>query len=174
MQRITVTLDADLIEAVDGLAEVRGYAGRSETVRDLLRRGLAESRRQLDPDLACVATFTFVAEAGVRDLGQRLAEIQRGRHDLVITQVQVPLDHAAALLRDELLPKCQYYAYLEVDRAGDGDAFGDLRPTSTLWHALERLASKDVPLAMRKVSERREIYPVFRELFARREQASIG
>ena len=97
MQRITVTLDADLIAAIDGLAAVRGYAGRSETVRDLLRRGLGESRRQSDPDLACVATFTFVAEAGVRDLGQRLAEIQRTRHDLVITQVQVPLDHAAAL-----------------------------------------------------------------------------
>ncbi len=43
------------------------------------------------------ATFSFVAEAGVRDLGQRLAEEQRARHDLVITQVQVPLDHEAAL-----------------------------------------------------------------------------
>ncbi len=97
MQRITVTLDHELVEAVDRIAEVRCYAGRSEAMRDLLRRGLAEARRERDPDHACVATFTFVAEAGVRDLGQRLAEEQRARHDLVITQVQVPLDHEAAL-----------------------------------------------------------------------------
>ncbi len=96
MQRITVTLDHELVEAVDRIAEVRCYAGRSEAMRDLLRRGLAEARRERDPDHACVATFSFVAEAGVRDLGQRLAEEQRARHDLVITQVQVPLDHEAA------------------------------------------------------------------------------
>ncbi|KMO20166.1 nickel-responsive transcriptional regulator NikR [Methylobacterium platani] len=97
MQRITVTLDPDLVAEVDRTVEQRGYAGRSEAMRDLLRRGLAETRRRLDPDLSCVATFTFVAEAGVRDLGQRLAEVQQHRHDLVIAQVQVPLDHASSL-----------------------------------------------------------------------------
>lgn len=97
MQRITVALDDDLVAAVDRVAEMRGYAGRSEAMRDLLRRGLAEVRRQLDPDLACIATLTFVAEAGVRELGQRLAAIQQQRHDLILTQVQVPLDHEASL-----------------------------------------------------------------------------
>ncbi|GJD65868.1 nickel-responsive transcriptional regulator NikR [Methylobacterium frigidaeris] len=97
MQRITVTLDPDLVAEVDRTVEQRGYAGRSEAMRDLLRRGLAETRRQLDPDLSCIATFTFVAEAGIRELGQRLAEVQQRRHDLVIAQVQVPLDHDASL-----------------------------------------------------------------------------
>lgn len=97
MQRITVTLDPGLVAEVDRIATLRGYAGRSEAMRDLLRRGLAETRRQLDPGLSCVATFGFVAEAGVRDLGQRLAEIQQRRHDLVIAQVQAPLDHDASL-----------------------------------------------------------------------------
>ena len=97
MQRITVTLDPDLVAEVDRTVGQRGYAGRSEAMRDLLRRGLAEARRQLDPDLSCVATFTFVAEAGVREMGQRLAEEQQRRHDLVIAQVQVPLDHDSSL-----------------------------------------------------------------------------
>lgn len=97
MQRITVTLDPDLVAEVDRVAERRGYAGRSEAMRDLLRRGLAEARRALDPDLSGVATFNFVAEAGVRDLGQRLAAIQQRRHDLVIAQLTVPLDHEASL-----------------------------------------------------------------------------
>ncbi|NGM35482.1 nickel-responsive transcriptional regulator NikR [Methylobacterium sp. DB0501] len=97
MQRITVTLDPDLVAEVDRTVEQRGYAGRSEAMRDLLRRGLAETRRRLDPDLSGIATFTFVAEAGVRDLGQRLAEVQQRRHDLVVAQIQIPLDHEASL-----------------------------------------------------------------------------
>ncbi len=97
MQRITVTLDHELVEAVDRIAEVRCYAGRSERCATCCVEGSRRRAGSANPDHACVATFSFVAEAGVRDLGQRLAEEQRARHDLVITQVQVPLDHEAAL-----------------------------------------------------------------------------
>jgi CopG family transcriptional regulator, nickel-responsive regulator len=97
MQRVTVTLDRDLVRAIDDLATLRGYAGRSEAMRDLIRRGLGDARRQLDPHMTCVATLSFVVDAGVRELGQRLADAQRRRHDLVIAQMQVPLDHDTTL-----------------------------------------------------------------------------
>ena len=76
MRRVTIDLVPDSGREVDRTEGQRGYAGRSEAMRDLLRRGLAETRRRLAPDLSGVATFTFVAEAGVRELGQRLAEVQ--------------------------------------------------------------------------------------------------
>ena len=38
---------------------------------------------------------------------------------------------------------------------------------SSLWRAYELVASGDERMAMRKVSHRRDIYPVFRELFSR-------
>jgi CopG family nickel-responsive transcriptional regulator len=97
MQRITVTLDNDLVRSIDDFSAMRSYGGRSEAMRDLLRRGLGDARKHLDVGLTCVATFAFVADASVRELGQRLADAQRQRHDLVIAQMQVPLDHDSAL-----------------------------------------------------------------------------
>lgn len=97
MERVTVTIEPDLLAAVDAMAAARGYVGRSEAVRDLLRRGLAEDAGQHEPQTPCIATLTFVAEHAIRDLPQRIAETQSRHHDLVVTQNQVPLDHDATL-----------------------------------------------------------------------------
>ena len=43
MQRVTITLDDDLLADIDRLVETRGYQGRSEAIRDLARAGLAET-----------------------------------------------------------------------------------------------------------------------------------
>lgn len=42
MQRITITLDDDLLETLDGLSQRRGYNNRSEAIRDILRGALAQ------------------------------------------------------------------------------------------------------------------------------------
>jgi uncharacterized sporulation protein YeaH/YhbH (DUF444 family) len=70
------------------------------------------------------------------------------------------------LLTDKILPVCQFFAYLEVGESG-GSAF-DLSDSS-LWTLYERLRNSGAPLSMRKVSERSEIFPVFHDLFQRRE-----
>jgi len=72
-----------------------------------------------------------------------------------------------AQLRDVILPICQYYAYVEVGMDDDEDSHGAGEPSTNLWRAYRRVAP-DQPFAMRKVRHRRDIYPVFRELFARR------
>lgn len=97
MERVTVTIEDDLLAAVDGVMDARGYETRSEAVRDLLRRGLSDETVQGDSDGHAVATLTFVAEAETRDLAQRIAAVQSKHHDLIVTQVQVPLDHDSAL-----------------------------------------------------------------------------
>jgi uncharacterized sporulation protein YeaH/YhbH (DUF444 family) len=71
----------------------------------------------------------------------------------------------ASLLSDEVLPLCQYYAYVEVG-AGDS-ASGPAVRESDLWRTYRLLPKSDAVFAMRKVRHRREIYPVFRELFRR-------
>jgi uncharacterized sporulation protein YeaH/YhbH (DUF444 family) len=75
----------------------------------------------------------------------------------------LPMDNSNTinLLKTAILPLCQYYAYLEVGHAKD-DQGGE---SSSLWRAYELVASSDERMAMRKVSHRRDIYPVFRELF---------
>ena len=63
------------------------------------------------------------------------------------------------LLLGHVLPICQYFAYIEV-----GEPDRDMG-MSSLWKNYENLG-EDAP-AMRRVSSRQEIYPVFRELFQR-------
>ncbi len=78
-------------------------------------------------------------------------------------------DNAVVLaqLKDVILPICQYYAYVEVGMDDEEDHPGAGEPSTNLWRAYRRVAD-DAPFAMRKVRHRRDIYPVFRDLFARR------
>jgi uncharacterized protein len=70
---------------------------------------------------------------------------------------------AETLLRTAILPLSQYFAYLEV-------AESDYSPSrSSLWKTYEAMGESH--LAMRRVSSRQEIFPVFRELFRRQSAA---
>jgi uncharacterized sporulation protein YeaH/YhbH (DUF444 family) len=66
---------------------------------------------------------------------------------------------SARFLREKLLPATRYYAYLELadPRASDHP--------SSLWAEYERVAEAAGNLAMKRASQRDQIYPVFRELF---------
>jgi uncharacterized protein len=79
----------------------------------------------------------------------------------------VPSDNAktALLLKQKILPLCQYFAYIEVKNPDD------LEQTTDLWHTYDLMIQAGQPIAARKVNERSQIYPVFRELFAPRRQA---
>ncbi|HRP12372.1 MAG TPA: YeaH/YhbH family protein [Terricaulis sp.] len=79
-------------------------------------------------------------------------------------------DNAVVLaqLRDVILPICQYYAYVEVGMDDEDDHPGVGEPNTNLWRTYRRLG-EDEPFAMRKVKHRRDIYPVFRELFSRQQ-----
>jgi uncharacterized sporulation protein YeaH/YhbH (DUF444 family) len=65
---------------------------------------------------------------------------------------------AIDLLRREILPICQYFAYIEVAEPDRDLAM------STIWKSYENLG--DEAPAMRRVATRQEIYPVFRDLFS--------
>ncbi len=88
----------------------------------------------------------------------------------------LPIDNekTVALLKTSILPVCQYYAYIEVGREPEERRRG-IEPPSTLWRAYDMIQSPQLPMAMRKVRDRRDIYPVFRELFERKSNsASVG
>ncbi len=74
-------------------------------------------------------------------------------------------DVVSRLLTEMILPASQFFAYLEVGEPG-GSAFD--MSDSQLWSLYQRLRSDGVPLSMRKVSDRTEIFPVFHDLFHRR------
>ena len=82
-------------------------------------------------------------------------------------------DRTASLLTKDILPVCQYYAYLEVGRDAEHFPPGFIRRDSDLWQTYTGLIKNGAPMAMRKVGHRRDIYPVFRELFARKTGAEV-
>ena len=122
-------------------------------------------------------TFFHSRESGGTVVSTALQEMARIVHDrfpanqwnIYAAQASdgdnLPMDNANTinLLKTAILPLCQYYAYLEVGHARD-DGAGE---ASSLWRAYELVTGSDERMAMRKVSHRRDIYPVFRDLFAR-------
>jgi uncharacterized sporulation protein YeaH/YhbH (DUF444 family) len=80
-------------------------------------------------------------------------------------------ERTADLLLNGILPCCQYYAYLEVGRDSEHFPPGFIRRESDLWQTYTEICRTGAPMAMRKVGHRRDIYPVFRELFAKRQNA---
>ncbi|MCP8936975.1 YeaH/YhbH family protein [Alsobacter sp. SYSU M60028] len=78
-------------------------------------------------------------------------------------------ERTAALLKDTVLPVCQYYAYLEVGTEDEPSSIGLGSRASDLWRTYETIRDSEPAFAMRKVRHRRDIFPVFRELFQRRD-----
>jgi uncharacterized sporulation protein YeaH/YhbH (DUF444 family) len=66
---------------------------------------------------------------------------------------------SARFLREKLLPATRYYTYLELCSSQESDH------SSTLWSEYGRVAESTPNFAMKRASDRNEIYPVFRELF---------
>ncbi len=96
MERITISLDESLAHEFDRLIARRGYATRSEAVRDLLRREL-ESERAAAGTGHCVANLSYVYNHHERDLGERLTGAQHAHHDLCVATMHAHLDHEACL-----------------------------------------------------------------------------
>ncbi len=97
MERFTISLDEHLAEAFDRWIAERGYANRSEAVRDLFRAELERSRQQLPQGLQCVANLSYVYRHHERELGERLTRMQHAHHDLTLSTMHVHLDHEHCL-----------------------------------------------------------------------------
>jgi CopG family nickel-responsive transcriptional regulator len=96
MQRITVTIDDDLLAGIDRLMATRGYASRSEALRDILRARL-DREATASPASPCIATLSYVYDHETRALARRLIHAQHDRHDLAIASLHVHLDHDTCL-----------------------------------------------------------------------------
>jgi len=96
MQRITVTLDDELVAALDRMIGLRGYQNRSEAIRDLARAGIAAAETDSSAG-ACVAALVYVYDHEARDLSKRLTRSFHDHHDLSLAAMHVHLDHASCL-----------------------------------------------------------------------------
>ena len=97
MERVTISLDEDLLGQFDGYLERKGYANRSEAIRDLLRERLEADRLSTDAEAHAVGCLAYVFNHHQRDLCRRLTQAQHDNHDLVRSTLHVHLDHENCL-----------------------------------------------------------------------------
>ncbi len=105
-----------------------------------------------------VVTFLSAVVEGAKwskDMREQLKTMQRDVGSLT--------DHASYLSSKITFTLDAMLGEMTTMRAG----FVEHR--TTLWRTYESLAKTGAPIAMRKVNHRRDIYPVFRELFGRKD-----
>jgi len=97
MQRVTITIDDELAAELDRFMGGRGYANRSEAIRDLARSGLQQASVEVAGARPCIAALVYMYDHEARDLPNRLTRDFHHRHDLAQTTLHVHLDHESCM-----------------------------------------------------------------------------
>ena len=101
--RFGVSMDSALLERFDKHIQERGYGNRSEAIRDLVRDTLV--REEWEGGDEVVGTITLVYDHHVRELSDRLTDIQHDHFNSVLSSLHIHLDHHNCLevivVRDE-------------------------------------------------------------------------
>jgi CopG family nickel-responsive transcriptional regulator len=93
VERFTISLEDKLAHEFDHWIADRGYATRSEAVRDLLRGEVERARQHEDASSHCIACLSYVFNHHERDLMARITELQHDHHDLTVSTMHAHLDH---------------------------------------------------------------------------------
>ncbi len=97
MQRVTVTLDDDLMEALDEMIKARGYQNRSEAIRDLARAGLKHTSLESGSLGSAIGGQSEVIAHEALALAKRLTSTFHSHHDLTVSSLHVHLDEKNCL-----------------------------------------------------------------------------
>ncbi len=90
LTRISISLEESLLAAFDQLNEGKGYATRSEAIRDLIRdRLLKEDVKKQTGEKVGVVSLVYDHHA--RELAVKLIEKQHHHHDVVVSTLHVHL-----------------------------------------------------------------------------------
>lgn len=92
LTRISISLESALLDAFDKVCTAKGYATRSEAIRDLIRDHLIrDEARGGDGAAEQVAVVTLVYDHHARELAARLIDKQHHHHELVVSSLHVHL-----------------------------------------------------------------------------------
>jgi CopG family nickel-responsive transcriptional regulator len=97
MQRVTITIDDELLGELDRIMAVRGYQNRSEAIRDLARVGLRQAADEAGAEGDFVGALVYVYDHEARELAKRLARDFHQHHDLSVASMHVHLSHESCL-----------------------------------------------------------------------------
>ncbi len=92
--RFGVSIEESLLESFDSLVSNRGYATRSEALRDLIRDALVQSHLEAKQQGAeFMGSLTLVYDHHAHDLTARMNGLQHEHHELVVSVLHVHISH---------------------------------------------------------------------------------
>lgn len=97
MQRITLTIDDDLMTELDEMIQIRGYQNRSEAMRELARAGLQQASYEEKPESSCVGVLCYTYDHSAPEVPKKLAETHHDHHGMTVASMHVHLDHDRCL-----------------------------------------------------------------------------
>ena len=89
--RFGISLEKALIERFDRLIKKKGYANRSEAIRDLIRDSLVTEEWE-SSSAETVGIITLVYSHDIRELTDNLTDFQHLYHNLIISAMHIHLD----------------------------------------------------------------------------------
>jgi len=89
--RFGISLDGGLLAKFDRLIGRKGYANRSEAIRDLIRDSLVRAQWEIG-DADAVGTLTLVYDHETRELEERLTELQHAHYQAIVSTLHIHLD----------------------------------------------------------------------------------
>ena len=89
--RFGISLEGRLLAKFDRLIGRKGYANRSEAIRDLIRDSLVREQWEIG-DADSVGTLTLVYDHETRELEERLTELQHAHYRVIVSTLHVHLD----------------------------------------------------------------------------------
>jgi CopG family nickel-responsive transcriptional regulator len=89
--RFGVSLEETLLKRFDHMIGQKGYTNRSEALRDLIRESLVREQWELGTSEA-VGTLTLVYNHEVRDLADKLTDLQHEHYKAIVSTLHVHLD----------------------------------------------------------------------------------
>lgn len=91
VKRFGVSLEPSLLKNFDSLITKKGYANRSEAIRDLIRDSLVEEEWEIG-DKETVGAITIVYSHDTRELTDTLTDLQHNFYTSIISSMHVHLD----------------------------------------------------------------------------------
>lgn len=91
LTRFGISLEEDLLKRFDHLITRKGYANRSEAIRDLIRDSLVK-REWEEGNREIVGAITLVYSHDTRELTDTLTDMQHHFHNSTVSSMHVHLD----------------------------------------------------------------------------------
>ena len=102
LKRFGVSLEDNLLESLDQYVNENGFANRSQAIRFLVEKNVAEKKWQCNHIVA--GTIILMYDQVKKEIASRIADIQQNYQDVILSSSQYYVNRNFCLQMNRLLP----------------------------------------------------------------------